>query len=139
MSTTRTTTTPAKKPAVIITKTSAPFWEGIRAKKLLLQFDARTGRYQFFPRALSLSSEGPLAWREAKGEGTLVAFSRTYFPAAGFQHLLPYLEGLIRLDEGPRIFAPISGATMEQLAVGQRMRIAFAEGEDAHPFEFRPA
>jgi uncharacterized OB-fold protein len=110
----------------------------VRARKLLLQFDPATGRHQFFPRALSLSSEGPLEWRESKGEGTLVAFTRTSFPAAGFQHLVPYLEGLVRLDEGPRIFAPIAGATLEQLSVGQRMRVAFSEGDDAHPFEFRP-
>jgi uncharacterized OB-fold protein len=127
-----------RKAQVIVTKTSAPFWEAVRAKRLLLQFDPKTKRYQFFPRALSLSSEGPLEWRESKGEGTLVAFTRTFFPAPGFQDELPYLEGLVRLDEGPRIFAPITGASMEQLAVGQRMRIAFPDGEGAHPFVFRP-
>ncbi|MDQ8030447.1 MAG: OB-fold domain-containing protein [Bordetella sp.] len=130
--------TPARKPPIVVTATSAPFWEGVRAKKLLLQYDAGTGRYQFFPRASSLSSEGATEWRESKGEGTLVAFTRTSFPAAGFAHLLPYLEGLVRLDEGPRIFAPITGVTMERLAVGQRMRVVFTDGDDAHPFEFQP-
>lgn len=130
--------TQAKKPPLIVTRTSEPFWKGIREQKLMLQFDPRTGRYQFFPRLLSLSSEGPLEWRESEGQGVLVAFTRTSFPAAGFQHLLPYLEGLVQLEEGPRVFAPIGGARLEELAVGQRMRVAFGNGEDAHPFEFHP-
>jgi uncharacterized OB-fold protein len=131
-------TSKRKKAPVIVTRTSAPFWEGIGARRLLLQFDRSTGRHQFYPRPLSLSSEGPLTWREATGEGTLVAFTRTHFPAPGFEQQLPYLEGLIRLDEGPRIFAPITGTTMEQLAVGQRVRVHFPDGDDAHPFEFVP-
>lgn len=122
---------------LIVTDTTRPFWDGIAARKLMLQYDPRTGRYQFFPRPLSLSSEGPLQWREAKGEGTLAAVTRTHFPAPGFQDKLPYLQGVVRLDEGPRIFANIAGAALEELRVGQRMRIVYGADGDA-PFQFRP-
>lgn len=121
----------------IVTDTTRPFWDGIAQQRLMLQFDPRSGRYQFYPRALSLWTEGPTEWREASGEGTLVAFTLTHFPAPGFTEKLPYLQGLIRLDEGPRIFANLSGATPEVLRVGQRMRIAFDESDGA-PFTFRP-
>lgn len=124
------------KAPLIITATSAPFWEGVKNRRLMLQFDPKTGRYQFFPRPLSLSSEGPLEWREAGGWGTLVAFTLTHFPAPGFEANLPYLEGLVRLDEGARIFAPLTGACLQDLVVGQRMRIVY--GGDGHPFQFRP-
>lgn len=122
---------------LIVTETTRPFWDGIAAKRLMLQFDPRSGRYQFFPRPLSLWSEGPLEWREVKGEGTLAAVTLTHFPAPGFQDKLPYLQGVVRLDEGPRIFANITGATLGELKVGQRMRIVYGEGDDA-PFQFRP-
>lgn len=126
------------KPNLIITDSTRPFWEGIAAGRLMLQYDPRVGRYQFFPRALSLWSEGPLEWREASGEGTLAAATLTHFPAPGFADKLPYLQGVVRLDEGPRIFANLTGATLAELKVGQRMRIVYGQAGDA-PFLFRPA
>lgn len=126
--------TPTKR---IVTDTARPFWDGIAQQRLMLQHDPRSGRFQFYPRALSLWTEGPLEWREASGEGTLVAFTLTHFPAPGFTDRLPYLQGLVRLDEGPRIFSNLSGTTLQDLQVGQRMRIAF-DGGDGAPFTFRP-
>ncbi len=125
------------KYSLIITDTTRPFWDGLKNKRLMLQYDPRIGRYQFYPRTLSLWSEGPLEWREAKGEGTLAAITRTHFPAPGFLDKLPYLQGVVRLDEGPRIFANITGATLDELKVGQRMHIVYGEGDDV-PFLFRP-
>ncbi len=124
------------KPPIVVTATSAPFWDGIKAGRLMLQVDPTTGRWQFYPRTLSLTSEGPLEWREASGRGTLAAVTLTHFPSPGFDPSEPYLEGLVQLDEGPRIFTPICGAQLEQLAVGRRMRIVFGEG--GHLFQFTP-
>jgi uncharacterized OB-fold protein len=129
------------KPPVIETHTSAPFWEGVRQRRFMLQYDAKAGRYQFFPRPLSLySNDAVLEWREANGAGALVAFTLTYFPAPGFEAELPYLEGLVQLDEGPRVFAPIAHAHYEQLRVGMRMRVCWPEAAGSgHPFQFEPA
>ena len=127
----------ASKPPIIVNDTSARFWAAAKEHRLLLQYDAQAGRYQFYPRPLSLHGQGALEWREASGTGVLVAFTETHFPAPGFD--LPYLEGLIQLDEGPRIFAPIAGITYADLRVGQRMRIAWPEpGSADHPFHFQP-
>lgn len=123
---------------LIITETTRPFWDGIAQRKLMLQYDPRWGRYQFFPRTLSLWTEGPLEWREASGLGKLVAATLTYFPAPGFTDRLPYLQGLVRLDEGPRIFANLAGASLDELKPGRRMRIAYGEPGDV-PFLFVPA
>ena len=127
----------AKAP-IIENSTSAPFWEGVRKRKLMLQYDAKSQRYQFFPRPISLTSnDGALEWRESKGSGALVAFTLSYFPAPGFEAELPYLEGLIQLDEGPRVFAPIAHARYEALKVGMRMRVCWPDAAgDAHPFQF---
>jgi uncharacterized OB-fold protein len=124
------------KPPITITDTTAPFWEGVKHQRLMLQYDLQSQRYQFYPRPLSLFSEGPTEWREASGFGTLVAFTLTHFPAPGFDAELPYLEGLIKLDEGPRIFSPLTGASLHELIVGQRMRIVYGVG--GHVFQFQP-
>ena len=125
----------ASRPPLIINQTSAPFWDGVAQGKLMLQFDPQAGRYQFFPRAMSLHSLAPLQWRQASGLGTLVAFTLTHLATPGFQDQVPYLEGLIRLDEGPRIFATLQGATLQDLQVGHRMQVAFG---GATPFHFIP-
>ncbi len=126
-----------KSPKLIVTHTSAPFWNGIAEKRLMLQYDPGTGRYQFFPRPLGLHSTTPLEWRQASGKGTLVAFTLTHFVAPGFEDRVPYLEGVVRLDEGPRIFTALGGTTLQELNVGQRVQIVY--GGDGHPFQFCPA
>ncbi len=123
------------RPPLIINKTSAPFWEGVAQGRLMIQFDPQAGKFQFFPRALSLHTLAPLEWREASGLGTLVAFTLTHLATPGFEDQVPYLEGLVRLDEGPRVFTALAGATLEQLRVGQRMRVAFG---GRPPFHFQP-
>jgi len=123
---------------MIVTPTTQAFWDAIAQGKLLLQYDPRCGRYQFFPRPLSLWTEGPLEWREASGRGTLVAATLTHFPAPGFKDKLPYLQGLVRLEEGPRIFANLTGATLPQLVPGKAMRLVFG-AEPGGPFLFEPA
>ncbi|MEY2617449.1 MAG: hypothetical protein RL522_451 [Pseudomonadota bacterium] len=124
------------RPPLIINRTSAPFWEGIAQGRLLIQFDPQAGKFQFFPRALSLHTLAPLEWRQACGLGTLVAFTFTHLATPGFEDQVPYLEGLVRLDEGPRVFAALTGTTLAQLRVGQRMRVGFG---GIHPFHFQPA
>jgi len=128
----------SSKPPIVENITSAPFWDGVRKHKLMLQYDAKSQRYQFFPRPVSLySNDGALEWRESKGTGTLVAFTLTHFPAPGFDAELPYLEGIIQLDEGPRVFAPIAHARYEALKVGMRMRVCWPQAaEGGHPFQF---
>lgn len=126
---------------VVENATSAPFWAGVRAHRLMLQYDAQAGRYLFYPRPLGLNAAGAaLEWRESKGRGKLVAFTLTHFPAPGFEAITPYAEVLVQLDEGPRIFAPLQGTDYAALAVGQRVRIAWPEAgaQKAHPFWFEP-
>jgi uncharacterized OB-fold protein len=125
------------KPPITINDTSEPFWAGVARHELLLQYDPASQRYQFYPRPISLYSTTALEWRAARGTGTLVAITKTHFAAPGFTDELPYLEGLIALDEGPRLFAPIVGTELAGLSPGQRMRVVWpAADTGGHPFQF---
>lgn len=124
---------------VIENRTSAPFWAGVREHRLMLQYDPVAKRYQFYPRPISLyGASTELEWKEASGEGSLAAFTLTHFPTPGFEAITPYIEVLVQLDEGPLLFAPLQGASYEELSVGQRVRIAWPRntGEPSHPFWF---
>jgi uncharacterized OB-fold protein len=123
-----------ENPAPRRSRLTAPFWDAAAQQRLLLQFDPATGRYQFYPRPLSLFSDGgTLEWRESSGRGILVAFTVVHSPAKGYETDAPYLAGIVRLDEGPRFFARIVNADAASLRAGQRMRVAWAAPPEAHP------
>jgi uncharacterized OB-fold protein len=127
-----------KKPDITVTKLTEPFWDAVKERRFLLQYDPAADRYQFYPRPLSLYSDpGALEWREASGLGTLVACSRCHVPAPGFEAEVPYLLGLVALDEGPRVFAPV--AAQEAPAIGAPMRIDWKEEDGRVLYQFAPA
>jgi uncharacterized OB-fold protein len=113
-----------------------PFWEGVQNKTLRLQFDPATGRYQFWPRALSLSSRGRPEWRDASGKGTL--FAVTVMPGASKDDA-PVLFGAIDLDEGVRILAPLRGVDAIEAKPGMAVRVAFSDDPAAPAYFFEPA
>src|SRR5207245_9207845 len=49
-----------------------------------------------------------IAWVPIEGKGKLVTFTEVYFAPPAFQDAIPYLLGLAELDDGLRVFAPIS-------------------------------
>ena len=130
-----------EKPLPRPTDVTAPFWAATKERKFLLQYDARAGRYQFYPRPVSVfGTSGALEWREAKGTGTLIAHTICRAPAPGFEKEAPYLLGLVALDEGPRVFARLVNVAPDAVAVGARMRIVCQDaGSDLKLYAFEPA
>jgi uncharacterized OB-fold protein len=128
------------KPEIRPTDLSRPFWDGVAAGRLLLQYDPAAQRYQFYPRPLSLFGAGPLEWRPASGRGTLIAQKLCHAPAPGFDDEVPYLLGIVALEEGPRIFARIVNAEYAGLRIGQAMRLAWDDTRaDRRLYQFEPA
>ncbi|MGE0097418.1 MAG: Zn-ribbon domain-containing OB-fold protein [Hydrogenophaga sp.] len=117
---------------------AAPFWAGVRERKLMLQFDAASGRAQFYPRPQSLHSEAGVVWREASGRGTIYALTNSRVAPTALAGRVPYALALVKLEEGPRMLARVL-APFDQLAIGQAVRITWEEGGDAPAFPaFRP-
>jgi len=117
----------AERAPIVATELTRPFWQATKERRFLLQYDPTVDRYQFYPRQISLYSTAPPVWREAKGEGILVAHTLCHTPAPGFAELVPYILGIVRLVEGPRVFARVIDANYDNLRVGQKMRIAWGE------------
>lgn len=117
---------------------SAPFWQGLRERRLMLQFDAASGRAQFYPRPHSLYSEAGVQWREASGLGTIAALTLSRVAPPVLASEVPYVLALVKLAEGPRLLARVL-APYEQLAIGQAVQITWEAGGDAPAFPaFRP-
>ena len=116
---------------------SQEFWQGTMQGAFLLQRDAATRRSQFYPRPVNIFGEGPLDVQPASGGGELVALTTVRTPTPGFES--PYVVGIVKLDEGPRVFARLMNV-QEGLAPGCKMKLVWQSGDAcARLFAFEPA
>ena len=69
------TTEKKPRPVPTPTRTTTPFWEAAKEGRFLLQYDPAAGKYQFWPRPVSVhSGSRKLEWRESSGRGKLGRF-----------------------------------------------------------------
>ena len=116
-------------PSPIVNADSAPYWDGARENKLLLQRCADCGTLRFFPRYLctECGSENT-DWVEAAGRGTVHSFTvvhRAAFPE--FQARTPYVVALIDLEEGPRMMTNIVGDDALDVEFGDTVTVEFED------------
>jgi uncharacterized OB-fold protein len=119
---------------------SKPYWDATREKKLLLQFDPRTGRYQFYPRPVGLAGgRRKLEWREVSGKGEIFSYTiarRTREPFRGHE---PFLIVLATLDEGVNVMANMVDCTLDEIKIGLRVKPYWAPLNDGtHLLMFTP-
>ena len=106
---------------------SRPFWEATREHKLLLQYCPATGRYQFYPRPVSLfTGRTDIEWREVSGRGEVFAYTVAHVARPPFAGHTPFLIATVTLDEGVNIVGDVINCSMEEIAVGMRVRPAWA-------------
>ena len=130
---------PAPRP----TPLSQPMWDAAKQGKLLLQYDRKAGKYQFFPRPLALySGSDEVEWREASGKGKLYAWTLVHVPVRGLEDVVPYVAAAVELDEGVRVMARLIDCDPKALKPGQRVQVAWdkaGEGGAQAMYVFRPA
>jgi len=121
----------ARKPVPHPSPESLPFWEGAKAKKLMLPQCRICGQFWFPPSQrcrYCLSAE--FDWREAAGLGRIysfVVYHRVYHPA--FENEAPYVVAIIALDEGPRLLSNIVGTAWDQVRCDMRVQVVFEDAE----------
>src|SRR5262249_41912466 len=71
---------------------SEPYWEGTKQKKLLIQYCKATGKYQHFPRPVSIFTgrRRDIEWREASGKGVVFSYTVTHRGTPAFRGAEPY-------------------------------------------------
>jgi hypothetical protein len=111
---------------------SRAYWEAAREGRLLIQRCSACGEHQFYPRGhcVHCSASGP-EWVEAKGTGRLHTFSVVHRTATpGFQDDVPYVFGIVELDEGPRLTVNVVDTPHEELACDMPVRLVFVQATD---------
>ncbi len=102
---------------------SKPYWDGTREKKLLLQYDPKTSRYQFYPRPNSLATgRRSLEWREVSGKGEVFSFTVARRAREPFRGHEPFLIALVTLDEGVNVMGNVVDCPLEEMKIGLRVK-----------------
>ena len=117
------------KPMPVPTEISAPFWEGLKAERLLIQQCNQCSYWVFYPRRhcpQCLAHE--LTWREVNGEATLYSFTVTRIATLpDFADEMPQILAVIELAQGVRINSNLVGLDESEVKIGMRLQPVFAE------------
>lgn len=102
---------------------SKAYWDATREKRLIVQYDKRSGKYQFFPRATSIyGGHRDLEWREVSGKGEVFSYTIAYRARLPFEGHEPFAIGLVTLDEGVNVMANIVHCGRDRLKIGLRVK-----------------
>lgn len=120
---------------------SLPYWEGTRQKKLMLQYCKSAGKFQHFPRPVSIFTgrRRDLEWREVSGKGVVFSYTVTHRGTPAFRGSEPYAVVSVTLDAGVNIIANIVNCNEEDLKVGMKVKPHWHPLEDGrHLLMFQP-
>lgn len=123
------------------TPESAPFWQGCRDHKLLLQYCVACGKHQFYPRVICANCMSEqLEWREASGRGNVETYTIvTRAVSDAYAADVPYVIALITLEEGPRLMSNVIGCGVESVKCGLAVEVVFERWSDEITMpKFRP-
>jgi uncharacterized OB-fold protein len=108
---------------------SLPFWEGAKAKRLMLPRCNSCGQFWFPPsQRCHHCLAADLEWKAAVGTGRIysfVVYHRVYHSA--FEGEVPYVVAIVELDEGPRLLTNIVDTPPEDVRCDARVRAVFED------------
>lgn len=124
------------------TAESQPFWDGCARHELIIQRCQSCGRFWFPPgnRCQHCWSDR-FSWLPVSGRAevyTFTVFQRAY--GADFVDQVPYIVGIVELEEGPRLITNIVDCELERVRVGEPVEVVFtdiADGVALHAFRPR--
>jgi uncharacterized OB-fold protein len=135
------------KPQPISQPESDRYWEGLKNEEIWLQRSKVTGKFQFYPRSLSISdpesgADG-IEWVRASGEAELFTFAIVHAaPHMGFVEDVPYVTALVKLAEDVIVPTNIVGIDPEpeNLQIGMALKAVFEHHDDGYTLlKFAPA
>jgi uncharacterized OB-fold protein len=130
------------KPVPVPDEITAPFFDGARDGRLMLQHCTACDGWSFPVRERCPHCfAAKLEWRQASGKGTLYTFAVMHqVMNPGFASSAPYNVCQIDLAEGVRMVSNIVGIPNDALRIGMALEVFFDDvGENVRIPKFRPA
>ena len=121
-------------PAPPVTPESAAFYEAAKEGRFLIGRCTDTGRFFWYPRAVSPFTLGPATLEPASGRGTIYSYS--VMRRATPQTAIAY----VTLEEGPTMLTGLVDCDFDALRVGQAVRLVWKPSDGGPPVPcFTPA
>jgi uncharacterized OB-fold protein len=116
-----------QKPTPDPTPDTAPFWEGLKQGKLLLQCCSECGKVRHYPRPVCPHCYSmAYGWKEAKGTGKIHSWTISHHAFhPGFKPELPITLVTVDLDEGVRMQAQLRDGQPDGLKLEMPVKVAF--------------
>jgi uncharacterized OB-fold protein len=116
-----------EKPLPEITPVTKPFWDYCRAHELRMQYCTNCSEWIWYPKAWcpSCGARDGIEWRILSGNGTIYSFTvirQVIDNSPAFQPELPFVIGLVELEEGPRIYSNVDN---KDLLIGEKVSVYF--------------
>jgi uncharacterized OB-fold protein len=121
------------KPIPVADPDSAPFWQGCRDHRLLLQHCDDCSHVQFPPSSVcARCGGGALSWKQASGAGKVFSWIvvRHPVPKQVYASDVPYVVALVELTEGVRVPSNIIGCKPEQVVADMPVQVTFKQVAD---------
>ncbi|SFN51289.1 Zn-ribbon domain-containing OB-fold protein [Variovorax sp. OV329] len=120
------------RPLPLPTAETTHYWQAALDGRLKIQYCPACARHQFYPRRFCtqcLSQD--IQWIQASGKGRVYTYTVCHVAAhPAFESRVPYVIGMIELEEGVRMLAGIVGPDVDRVAVGSPVEVCFERISD---------
>jgi uncharacterized protein len=105
-----------------------PFWDAAAQGKLLVKHCLACGKPHYYPRALCpFCFSDRTEWRQSTGRGTIYTYSVMR------RAPVPYAIAYVTLEEGVTMMTNIVDCDLDQIRIGQRVKLVFKPSKDGPP------
>lgn len=114
----------SNKPMPLPTAISAPFWDGLKDGRVMLQQCNTCQHWIFYPRRhCSSCLSHDLSWKQVSGAGKLYTYTVARVPTLPeFASAEPQILAVVELDEGVRMNTTLVGLELERIEVGMPVK-----------------
>jgi uncharacterized OB-fold protein len=124
-------------PEVADDPATRPFWDGIRAGRLLLEQCQACQAVIWYPRGFCPRCGcADTGWIEASGRGTVYTYTVARRSFGRWGAAVPYVIAYVELAEGPRVLSNVVETAPDEVSVGMQVEVVMKPGGGA--YWFRP-
>ncbi|MHA0288336.1 Zn-ribbon domain-containing OB-fold protein [Mycobacterium sp. C3-094] len=132
-----------ERPMPVKTPTTAPFWDALAERRVVIQYSPSAQSYVFYPRVRAPRTlADDLEWRQISGMGTLYTYTVARRPVGPhFAGAVPQLLAIVEWDEGPRFSTELVHVEPADITIGMRVRPVFCDypEHDITMLRYQPA
>lgn len=119
----------------LVDASSEAFWSAAREGRLTTRRCQSCGKLHWYPRPICPYCQGDTEWETLSGQGSIYSVSVTRKAGPHF-----YAIAYIALDEGITMLSNIVDCDLDDIRIGQRVKVVFKTAEGGTPVPmFAPA